>query len=332
MILQEVDIIDYHLSLKDGQHKRDIFVKDKLNLNEYRFRPNTRELTHFRAYPSYSQVNSSTTRSGNLFYLEGYYHEDIALRQYIPSLNDVISSTQDSSPFEKEFMVFLNANGELFLIDQIISQIVLGKSSIPIIKLPERIPETTDKKGSISVEFIHKKERPPFDVIPESVTLNPSSQGGSFFVAGDLAVVYTDSENKRHLLKYISRDVLRKETQRAYERIDIMLNLKSIAKQITSTNTANNFTNQLQRHKNEGPLIDYEIYSVILEEGLHKLLRAHHFFQARIRHLNYPMRSAYFNLAEWRVQQTTKHVDSETQEKGGSKIYKVVSSCIKCEG
>ena len=336
---QIVDLIHYEMRRTPQGMVRVPIIKDSVPTNEYRVHPNFSTPSSFQAYypenPEDSRHPELSKEEERHFFLEGkHQHGDILFRQYIPALTDVIADTQ-KSPKEPEFLVFLDPEKGLMIIDKEIMPIISGYAPIPIINVPVSISkeELLNRKAGIAVEFVrsiisqaemedlkeHKKTpaevnqyilentTQPFDIIPQHINDLLHSQDHSFFADGDLAIVYTDPQNnQRHLLEYIRRDTLRNTMLKAYQTIDIMITLKSIADLLEDPKKLEHYRaiTAEQKQPNERSPLENNIYAVVIEEALHKLLPSHSYFQTRRNLLSEEFQSHHFSLEEWKKIET----------------------------
>ena len=327
MLSQMVDLVQYELQTTPEGIVRRPYIKDSVPLNEYREHPSTTMPTDWRVYypENPNKEHLPELDQGRQFYLEGKQRGDVLFRQYIPELVNVIADTQNQA--DPEFLVLLDPEKGLFIIDREITPIVAGHAPIPIMNIPLSLSkeQLLNMKEGISVEFVRsivstehlqEQNRPqaeinqyilenttqPFDIVPQSVNDFLSSQGASFFADGDLAIVYTDSNNQRQLLGYLRRDTLRDAVYQAYGTIDIMITLKSTADLLTDSEKLEDFKSEIALRKTQDRRfvsID-NIYAIVLEDALHKLLPSHSYFQTRRKLLSEKFQSNHFSLENWR--------------------------------
>ena len=357
---QTIDLIQYEMERTSEGMVRTPIIKDSVPTNEYRVHPNL-EPSSFPAYypenPKEDHQSELSKEEGRHFFLEGkHQHGDILFKQYIPALTDVIADTQ-KSPKEPEFLVFLDPEKGLLIMDKEIIPIISGYAPIPIINVPVSTSkkELMDMKAGISVEFVRsiisktemddlteqkktqaemdqyilKNTTQPFDTIPQHIRDLLHSQGTSFFADGDLAIVYTDPQNsQRHLLEYIRRDTLRHTMLEAYKTIDIMITLKSTADILEDPKKLEHYKaiTAEQKKQDDRSTLENNIYAVVIEEALHKLLSSHSYFQTRRKLLSGEFQSHHFSLEEWRKPRLTESQQpiSGTEKKKLIRIFKKI--------
>ena len=340
MFSQLVELVGYQLEDTEKGTVRKPFVKDTVQLNEYRQYPSSKRPTSLTAYypqrPSQDPLLELHQEAEN-FYLEGKFGPDILFRHYIPELGHVIADTQ-STPYEDpEFLALLDPKKGVYLIDKEIAPIVAGSAPIPIVPISLSLSEEDllEMQSGLSMEFVRsiisideeeelrekfKKKTEaeikaeinqytlenttkPFDIISDNAFRNHSSSEGSFvFQDGDLAVVYTNEQNQRVLVDYIPRAELNKRMYRAYRVIDLMITLRSTASLIIDPSQSERFQSLMEERgkQDKFTIARDNIYAVVLEEALHKLLPYHPYFQTREKLLIEDFSSHRFNLEEWR--------------------------------
>lgn len=348
MFEQEADFIRSDFNTETNERQENI--RNTIILRGPNISSDMRRVEAVTAHYQGEEDTKGTTKRirQGLFYLEGKNteYDEVIVRQYIPGLENIIKSTQISKSVEKEFIVLLDSEGNLFLIDQLASKYIIGKAPVPVVSMSMSVPEFSSyERDKMSIEFIYTSQEeenresrmtPTIDIIPERFSHI------SRFTNGDLIVTYMDDQGQRHLLEYIERDEIRELQNKAYKRIEIMVALISPANTLTDLNKMKLFERILtESTKEDGrPVLYYDNYATLLEEALHKLVAFYKdgsspyvSLQERRQQLQQETRRHNFSLEEWRnnLLKGNAHstADQGQQEK---KEKKVIRTLLKYTG
>ena len=211
-------------------------------------------------------------------FLEGVSNQRVQVRHYFPDFNIRAKAENDL------FTAFLDSKKGLVLIYKPYAQTYIGKAPIPVIQLsPEVHPNSPpawpkEKKEQLSLEFINSQNFKPFDSISGRAFFeeDPSSQsnftGRRRFSEGGLALVRTNSEGRRHLIKYAGQRYMLDRISYAYKTVALMVTAENSADHLNSLEASQEFKNKIDDFLKQGKeFLSLNISSVLLRQSIHRL-------------------------------------------------------------
>lgn len=261
---QSAESIEHHFDSK----KRESIEKAGIRI----------QLNHYTSSPIHKMFKDIHVRFNDAtreLVFEGISEGVVQLRQSIPNM-DIIDYVHD-----KEFLLLLDKNKGLLLVDVLFARAYLGLSPVPIIRLPVPILEnlkaytglSIDKvKDSLSMEFINHSIRPP-DVLPKGVeNIGKSFQNHPLFMAGDMMISYTDQNNQKHIVHFFKRIEIAGWVRLNYDILDIMT--KVIVPHLMQSKDLAELKQKLAALTERGTpqtMQDHIVSSLFVKNAVHKL-------------------------------------------------------------
>ncbi len=211
-------------------------------------------------------------------FLEGISNQQVQVRHYFPDFDIKAQAENDL------FTAFLDSKKGLVLIYKPYAQTYIGKAPIPIIQLsPEayqKSPPTwpREKRDQLSLEFMNSQNFKPFDSISKNALFpgDPSSKSNFTkhrrFSEGGLVLVRTNSEGKRHLIKYASQHYMLDRTSYAYQAVALMVTAEDSADHLNNLEANQEFNQKVESLLEQGKeFLSLNISSVLLRQSIHRL-------------------------------------------------------------
>ena len=215
-------------------------------------------------------------------FLEGVSNQKVQVRHYFPDLKIKAQVENDL------FIAFLDAKKGLILIYKPYAQTYIGKAPIPLISLSSAVypdlPETwsREKKDQLSLEFTSSQDFKPFDSIAkkalfhEDQSLESNFEGRRMFSEGGIALVRTNPEGKRHLLKYVGKRYMLDRTSYTYQAVALMVTAEDSVDHLNNLESNKEFNKEIQKFVDAGrEFLSLNISSVLLRQTIHRLASVH---------------------------------------------------------
>ena len=316
---QKAEIIEYHLN--ENENKVVPKIVNTIYLNSYITRP---------IHTVFKEVHVKYDKEFNALFLEGVTEGEVRLRQHIPDL-DIIDYRHD-----KEFLVIIDRNKGLLLIDMFFARAYLGLAPIPVTRVSSKILETLSaatlkvNKENITMEFINRSTR-PVDILPEGLdTVDRNFKDNRLFQAGDFLISYIDKNNQKHLVQFIKRSELTGWVNHSYDILDIMM--KVVAPQLLEKESLGVFNKEVDRLVKEGPESVLNISSALFtKNALYKLMQASEGVQQRKAQLQISSKRDKFLYEEWKesFNKITPQLKALSKEEGEILSSSQISTLLK---